>query len=429
MQPADLKPAPDNPRKHSAEQIQKLAKSMKAFGVVAPVIVDSQGQLIAGHARREAALVAGIDRMPVILADDLTAAQVKAYRIADNKLTEGSSWDEKLLAANLADLSKMQLDFELEDIGFVPAEIDVMTLDLETEVSTDKADEYSIHQGSGISKPGDLWLLGKHKVYCGDALDPASYEALLGEEKAAAAFTDPPYNVPIQGHVSGLGATKHREFLQASGELSREGFTHFLTTAFTRCREATVDGGLIYSFMDHRHLEEILAASAACGLTRNNLCVWTKNNGGMGSFYRSQHELVFVFQKPGAPSQNNVQLGRHGRNRTNVWAYPGASAFPRRGEENTLVYHPTPKPVTLVSDAILDCTQQGEIVLDPFLGSGTTILAAQRTKRRGYGIELDPLYVDTAIERWQRLTRSTATHASGATFAEISEERGGDEQG
>jgi len=421
LPPSELKPAPDNPRRHTPEQICKIASCMKKFGAVAPLIVDRNGQLIVGHARREAALQVGIDRVPVIRADDLSEAEARGYMIADNKLTEGSSWDDQLLAAHLKALSEMAQGFQVEDIGFAVSEIDVLTLDLDA--SQDKADTFAVADGTSVSQAGDLWLLGDHRLVCASALDPAAYATLMGQDKSAVVFTDPPYNVPIQGNVSGNGAVVHREFVQATGEMSRHEFTDFLATAFTHIRAATAPGGLVYAFMDHRHLEEILAASASAGLERINLCVWVKSNGGMGSFYRSRHELCFVFQNPGAAYRNNVQLGRFKRNRTNVWEYPGANAFPRKGEEDTLAMHPTIKPVALVADAILDSTRQGDIVLDPFLGSGTTILAAERTKRRGYGIELDPLYADTAIQRWQRLTKRAATLVTGKTFDEVREER------
>jgi DNA modification methylase len=396
---------------------------MRTFGIVAPLIVDRQGQLIAGHARHQAAQQAGIERVPVVRADDLTEAQARAYMLADNQLVEGSSWDDELLAGHLKALSKMALDFEIEDIGFAVAEIDAITLDLDGIASEDKADTFTVPDGSAVSRPDDLWVLGDHRIICGSALNTAPYDALLAGGQAAAVFTDPPYNLKIQGVVSGKGAIVHREFLQGSGEMNQQDFTSFLATAFTNSRAVTAPGGLIYSFMDHKHLEEILAASTSAGLTRINLCVWVKSNGGMGSFYRSRHELCFVFQNPGAASMNNVQLGRFGRNRTNVWEYPGATAFPRQGEEDTLALHPTVKPVALAADAILDCTRQGDIVLDPFLGSGTTILAAERTKRRGYGIELDPVYVDVAIERWQRMTGRAACLITGKCFNQTREER------
>ena len=267
-----------------------------------------------------------------------------------------------------------------------------------------------------VSEVGDLWILGDHKIYCGDALQPAAYVALMAGEKASAVFTDPPYNVPIDGHVGGKGNVRPREFAMATGEMSVSDFTAFLATIGTHICRYTVLGALVYLCMDWRHMAEILAAGASCGLELLNLCIWVKPNGGMGSLYRSRHELVFVFRNGSEPHRNNIELGRFGRNRTNVWNYAGANSFARRGTKRGTEMHPTAKPVLMVSDAILDCTKRNEIVLDVFLGAGATLLAAERTGRRCYGIELDPLYVDAAIERWQRMTGRKAITSFGETF-------------
>ena len=265
--------------------------------------------------------------------------------------------------------------------------------------------------------------MGKHRLLCGNALDSCAYDALLAGEKAAAVFTDPPYNVRVKGHVSGKGARKHREFPMAAGELAEDAFCRFLLDAFDLMVCHSVDRATFFACMDWRHLLEIISAIRALGCELLNLCVWVKTNGGMGSLYRSRHELVFVFGKRDATHVNNVQLGKHGRNRTNVWNYPGMNSFARRGRTRGLDLHPTVKPIAMVSDAILDVTQRGDIILDPFCGSGTTILAAERTGRRGYAIELDPGHVDTAIGRWERMTKKTAVHANGKTFEEIRAER------
>ena len=278
--------------------------------------------------------------------------------------------------------------------------------------------------GPPISKIGDLWLLGRHRVLCGNALDPAAFAALMGEERAAMVFTDPPYNVPIDGHASGLGAIHHRPFPMASGEMDGAEFTAFLGQAFRNLAAFSVDGSLHYICMDWRHVEELLAAGRDVYGELKNLCVWVKDNAGMGSLYRSQHELVFVFKHGRNGHRNNVQLGQFGRNRSNVWQYPGANSFARCGEEgNLLALHPTVKPVAMVADAILDCSARGDIVLDAFLGSGTTVIAAERTGRRCYGLELDPAYVDTIIRRWQALTGGSARHAvSGRSFDDLARE-------
>jgi DNA modification methylase len=243
-------------------------------------------------------------------------------------------------------------------------------------------------------------------------------------EKAAAVFTDSPYNVPIDGHVSGNGRITHREFAMASGEMSKEEFTDFLTTSLKLMCDHAVAGAVIYEFLDWRHMGEMLAAGHSAGCDLLNLCVWVKSNAGMGSFYRSRHELVCVFRAGKKTHTNNIQLGRFGRNRSNTWFYPGVNSFARKGAENALAYHPTVKPIALVADAILDSTKRGEIVLDPFLGSGTTILAAERTGRRCYGIEIDPIYVDTAVARWEKITGKQAQNSQGQTFAQVKADRG-----
>jgi DNA modification methylase len=259
---------------------------------------------------------------------------------------------------------------------------------------------------------------------CGSALDALAFTALMGQEHAAMVFTDPPYNVPIAGHASGLGAIHHRPFPMASGEMDTAEFTAFLAQACRNLAASSAAGSLHFICMDWRHLDELLAAGAEAYGELKNLCVWVKDNAGMGSLYRSQHELVLVFKQRGGAHRNNVQLGQFGRNRSNVWNYPGANSFARCGNEgNLLGLHPTVKPVALVADAILDCTERGDIVLDAFLGSGTTVIAAERTGRLCYGAELDPVFVDTAIRRWQVLTGGKARHAaSGRLFDDLAGE-------
>ena len=420
----ELVPNPRNPRSHSRAQVRALARSIEAFGFNAPILVDGEGNIIAGHGRYEAAKLLGLERAPVISLDHLTPTQVRAYMLADNKLSDRSSWDEMSLALHLKELSELALDFDLEAVGFEMPEVDFRIQSLDTTEVADRADEFTAAEGPAVSVLGDLWLLGKHRLYCGDALDPAAYTALLEDEKAAAVFADPPYNVRIRGNVCGSGSTQHREFAMASGEMSLGEFTTFLTEALGLARANSDPGALIYACMDWRHIGELLAAAQSVGCDTVNLCVWVKSNGGMGSLYRSRHELVFVFRNGKEPHLNNVQLGRFGRNRTNVWNYPGANGFPRKGGKRVLDLHPTVKPIAMVADAILDATNPKDIVLDPFLGSGTTLLAAERTGRRCRAIELDPLYVDTAIRRWERLTGQQTRHACGRGFGEIAVERG-----
>lgn len=427
---AELGLDPKNPRLHSSRQIRQIARSIEAFGFNVPLLIDAKRKVIAGHGRLMAARLLGLREVPTIGLQHLTEAQARAFMIADNRLTENSVWDDRLLAEQLQELSRLDLDFSLEVTGFEMGEIDLRIegLTAESQGRDDSADELpDVPAGPPISQAGDLWLLGDHRVYCGSALDAAAYAAVMQGNKAAMVFTDPPYNVPIDGNVSGLGAVRHRDFVMASGEMSEAEFANFLTKAFLLLARHSVEGSLHFICIDWRHLAELLAASREVYRELLNVCVWEKDNAGMGSLYRSQHELVFVFKHGRRAHRNNIQLGQYGRNRTNVWHYPGANSFSRSGEEGNLrALHPTVKPVAMVADAIMDCTLRREVVLDGFLGSGTTVIAAERTGRRCFGLEIDPLYVDTVIRRWQAFTREHARHASsGRSFSEIEAEREG----
>jgi DNA modification methylase len=282
-----------------------------------------------------------------------------------------------------------------------------------------------IISGSALSQPGDLWQLGRHRICCGSALDPRAFAMLMDSERAGIVFSDPPYNVRIDGHASGLGAVRHRDFAMASGEMDRAEFTYFLTRALQLHARHSVDASVHYICMDWRHISELMTAGEEVYSELKNVCVWVKHNAGMGSFYRSQHEFIFVFKHGRASHRNNFQLGQYGRHRSNVWTHRGANSFGRGTEEgNLLDIHPTVKPVVLVADAILDCSARGDVVLDGFLGSGTTVIAAERTGRRCFGIEIDPTYVDAIIRRWQAFTGDTARHAAtGCTFNELEADR------
>jgi DNA modification methylase len=411
-----------NARKHSRSQIRALAKSIIAFGFTAPLLVDKNRIIRAGHARFEAATELGLTEVPVIFLDHLTEVQAKAYAIADNALHDRSTWDDRKLAVQLQEIS--QSDIDLEAIGFELPELDVRIQSLSVLEAVDRADEFDAANGPSVSKPGDLWQLSTHRLFCGDALEVNSFTVLMGIEKAAAIITDQPYNQRVNGHVSGKGRIKHREFAMASGELSTEEFAGFLTTSLKLMCDHAAPGTVAYCFMDWKHAGEMIAAGTSAGCDYIGLCVWIKHNGGMGSFYRSRHELVFVFRKGSQPHQNNVQLGKFGRNRQNTWFYPGVGGFRSKDAEDVLSLHPTPKPIAMIADAILDSTTRGDIVLDPFLGSGTTLLAAERTGRRCYGIEIDPLYCDTIIARWEQMTGRQALNAQGQTFAQVKLERG-----
>jgi DNA modification methylase len=422
-----LKPDPANPRRHTKKQIRQIADSINAFDFNVPMLIDGADNIVAGHGRYFACRLLGRTEVPTLCLDHLTPEQARAFRIADNRLTEISTWDDRLLAEQLRDLSLHGLDFSLELTGFDMGEIDLRVASLEEppEGDDDPADVVpEVSAGPPLTKSGDLWVLDRHRLLCGNALETPAFAALMGEEQAAVGFTDPPYNVPIEGHASGLGATHHRPFLMASGEMDSSEFTAFLSEAFRNLAAFSVAGSIHFVCMDWRHMEELLAAGRAAYGELKNLCVWVKDNAGMGSLYRSQHELVFVFKHGHNGHRNNVQLGRFGRNRSNIWRYPGANSFARCGEEgNLLALHPTVKPVAMVADAILDCSARGDIVLDAFLGSGTTLIAAERTGRRCYGMELDPVYADTIVRRWQKLSGGSALHGiSGRSFDDLARE-------
>ena len=426
LQLSQLTPDPRNARKHTKKQIRHLAAIMRRFGFTNPILIDERGFIIAGHARYEAAALAELTTVPCIRISGLNEASRTALAIADNKLGDMSEFDLSALTKLLAELDDLSFDMELT--GFDTAELDVL---LSTE-SKDKLDPADFAEEvdllvKAVTRMGDLWLMGEgHRLVCGNALTTESYDLLLPDAKADLVFTDPPFNVKIQGHVSGLGKHQHPEFAMASGEMSSAEFTGFLTSSLSLAAANSRDGSIHYVCMDFRHMRELLDAGHEAYTELKNLCVWDKQTGGMGSLYRSQHELVFVFKKGTAAHVNNVMLGAKGRYRTNVWSYPGLNQF-GQGRDEGLARHPTSKNLSLVADAIRDCSNRGDLVLDPFMGSGTVIMAAERTRRRAAGIELDPHYVDGAIRRWQKSTGKVATLAAdGRTFAQVEAARAAD---
>lgn len=420
-------PYEHNPKIHEKKQISQIAKSIQKFGFNSPILVDEKSEIIAGHGRWFAAKELVLEEIPIIRLLHLTVVQKRAYRIADNKLTERGEWDTDLLHLEFSELEELDLDFSLDITGFDTTEIDIMLDDSITEKDMALDEKVNavpfIPEEEIISKVGDLWLLDKHRLLCGNALKAEDYQLLLDGKKAAMVFTDPPYNVKVNGHVCGGGRIQHKEFAMASGEMSSEEFQEFLSSNFQLLREFSADGTLLYVCMDWRHIRETICAGTDIFDDFKNLCVWNKTNGGMGSLYRSQHELIFIFKNGTAPHVNNVELGKHGRYRTNVWGgYQGINTF--GSERDNLKLHPTVKPVELVKDAILDVTNRGDIVLDTFLGSGTTLIAAEQSGRICYAIEIEPLYVDTAIRRYQEITGKAAVHqASGKTYDELLSEK------
>lgn len=418
----DLEPYAGNPRTHTKKQIRQIARSIEEFGWTNPVLIDGRDRIVAGHGRVRAASLLGLTDIPTIRLEHLSEAQRRAYIIADNKLALNAGWDADLLGVELQYLAEM--DFDVTITGFEVAEADILIEALDGS-GTEEADEVPPIEPERppVSRPGDLWLLGDHRLLCGDAMSRESFRKLLGEERAEMVFVDPPYNVRIHGNVCGSGAIRHREFAMAFGEMDSAAVTRFLETALGRLADHSIDGSIHFVCMDWRHLAELLAAGRSTFTELKNLCVWVKSNGGMGSLYRSQHELVCVFKSGTGRHINNIRLGEHGRNRTNVWTYAGVNSF-RDGRLEELAMHPTVKPVALVADAILDCSTRGGVVLDSFSGSGTTIIAADRTGRVARAIEIDPCYVDVSVRRWQAYTGETATHAgSGMTFANVADAR------
>lgn len=426
-----LKPYPRNARTHSNKQIGQIADSIKEFGFTNPVLIDGKNQIIAGHGRLQAARLIGLTDIPTLLFDHLSEAQKRAYILADNKIAENAGWDFDILAIELENLIALNPQFEIELTGFDTPEIDIIIGDASVPDDDDEAPTAKFDEPA-ISRPGDTWLLGKHRLFCGDACQADAYKILLSGKMAQMVFTDPPYNVPIDGHVSGLGKVKHKEFAFASGEMSSPQFTDFLSTVFSFASENTINGSIHFVCMDWRHLCEITAAGSKIYNELKNLCIWNKTNGGMGSLYRSKHELIFVYKNGKSPHINNVELGRHGRYRTNVWDYAGANTF-SKDRNDDLAMHPTVKPVAMIADAILDCSKRNGLILDPFGGSGSTLIAAEKTGRRARLIELEPHYVDVIIKRWQALKNTDAVlEKTSKTFNQIaklqkdSNKRGGE---
>jgi DNA modification methylase len=427
MPVASLRPHPGNARTHSKKQVRQIADSIRHFGFTNPVLIGEDGGIIAGHGRVEAAKLLGLESVPTVRLAHLNAAQRRAYVLADNKLALNAGWDRELLAIELQGL--IDIDFDVELTGFSSAEIDLV-LDEAREGSpngpTEAEDQVPFpitDQKSGVTRAGDVWCVGRHRLICGDARDQAAFDLLMENERADLLFTDPPYNVPIDGHVTGLGRIRHREFAMGVGEMSAEAFASFLQQTLGHAAALARNGAIAFVCMDWRHMGELLTAGQAVFSELKNLCVWNKTNGGMGTFYRSKHELVFVFKVGTAAHINTFGLGDSGRYRTNVWDYAGVNTF-RADRSEDLAMHPTVKPVALVAEAIKDCSKRGEIVLDPFGGSGTTLIAAEKTGRLARLIEFDPAYCDTILRRFERVTGKQATQAvSGMSFEEMAQER------
>ncbi len=403
----DLTPWARNARTHSRKQIRQIAESIEAFGFTNPVLIDERRTILAGHGRVAAANELGMREVPCLRLDHMSADEKRAYVLADNKLALNAGWDEDLLAAELGALMSADLDFDVSITGFSIPEIDGVLEAVAPEEPGDPEDDVLPYNAPVRVQLGDVWQLGPHRLTCGDALDATTVGELMGGAEARMVFSDPPYNVPIDGHVGNSGKIQHREFAMASGEMSEAEFTGFLATACQNLADHSVDGSIHFICMDWRHMSEMLEAGQGVYTELKNLIVWAKDNGGMGTFYRSRHELIFAFKKGSAPHINTFELGQHGRYRTNVWEYRGANSR-HAGRMEELALHPTVKPVQMIADAIRDVSARGEIVLDIFGGSGSTLIAAEKTGRRGYLCELDPIYCDRILSRWEAYAKDEA---------------------
>jgi hypothetical protein len=410
-----VRPDPRNARTHSKKQVEQIAASIAANGFVNPILINPAGVVIAGHGRLRAAKQLRLTSVPTIIVSGLSEAEERRLRIADNKIALNAGWDADLLRLELAEIDVAGLDLELT--GFSIPELDILR-----DIKIDNEERVDPVPVEAVSRLGDIWLCGNHRVGCGDLLDGTSLAALMAGSRADAIATDPPYNTSNATHNGGSGRFRHREFQYAHGEMSRSQFTEFLTNAEGALASYSKEGAVAFIFMDHHHAGEQIAAGEIAFGKRLNIAIWVKSNAGMGSLYRSQHEMVFVYVVGDAPHLNNVELGKHGRNRTNVWNAASVNAFGSR--QGDLELHPTVKPTQLIAEALLDVTAPGEIVLDGFLGSGTTLLAAERTKRRAYGLEIDPAYVDVAITRWRDVTgHEPMLESTGEAFPEVERRR------
>lgn len=425
LSPASLIANELNPKLHPDRQINALVRAINTVGFIAPVIIDRNNGIVAGHARVLAALKASIKMIPAVRVEHLSDHQLRALMLADNRISELGTMDQHLLAENLKLLTVEGIDLNVEDAtAYTFGEID-MALGAAGAVADEDPDDapVPIEPGPAVNRPGDLWdLARRHRLICGSSLEPIIWAQLLDGDKATMSCSDFPYNLKICGNVSNRAGV--REFAMASGEMDREQFTAFETNVFANIAAHSEPASIHFAFSDWRHLAEMQTAGEAVFSELKNVCVWDKGRGSMGSLYRSQHELIFVWKLGRGPSRNNVQLGRFGRNRSNVWTYPGVNTFRHSDEGDLLALHATPKPVRMIADAILDVSGRGDIVIDAFLGSGTSIIAAERVGRRCFGIEIDPHFADIIVRRFERHSGEAAIHVpSGKTFAEIAAER------
>lgn len=415
-----VRPSPRNARTHPNRQINQLVSTIQHNRVMTPMLSDEKLELIAGHGRLEAAKRLGMKQVPVIILKGLTKTQKRALMLADNKIAANAGWDTEKRAAELIELVSVE-NIELDILGFSAVEYDQIVLDHE-ESTADAADTIPAVPRRTVSKPGDIWELGSHRILCGDSREMDDLHRLMGLDRAAVVWTDPPYNLEVKSLV-GRGKIKHGEFAMASGEMESAEFRSFLKLTLGNAADCSLENAVHYACMDWRHIEDLLAIAREIYAELLNLIAWVKSNAGQGSFYRSQHELIGVFRVGASAHLNNIELGRHGRNRSNVWQYAGVNSF-GKGRLADLASHPTVKPVAMIVDALKDCSKRGDIVLDIFGGSGSTLMACERIGRRARLLEYEPAFVDVTVRRWQEFTGQDAVHAeSGQLFDTVAAER------
>jgi DNA modification methylase len=402
---AGLKPLGRATRKHPPAQIRKLAASLDRFGFVLPIVTQGD-RVVGGWALVVAAKQMGLTQVPAVSLTNLSEAELRALRLALNRLGEDADWDRKALAIELSEVLQLEPDIDLEICGFEIGEIATL---LDDGGSQDEEFLPVDVAATPVTQSGDLWVLGDHRVFCGDALSPESYGRVLGSEKAEMMFTDPHYHVAIGGEISGLGAIKRGGFAGAPGELSSAKFLAFLKTFFAHAASYSVDGAIHFVCVDWQHMKETIIAGEEIYGEPMDLCVWTKAKADPGLLYHAQHELIFVFKIGSGAHINNVAVGRNGRHRTNVWDYVSENAL-NSGTKGKVTPRSMITPVGMIADAMRDCSNRGGVVLDPFGAAGSALIAAERTGRRARVIELDPSFVDISIERWQRLTGGRARH-------------------
>ncbi len=421
----DLKIDPLDPWKQNKEDIERAIPFIKRFsGDVLPVMIDADNNVVIGAAFVQGAKKVGVRSLRVVRQAFANPTERKLFSVAATKILNTGFWDGTALAEAMLEFEKSIEDFSHDLIAFPPGVLDKL---IGGAISSEGADNVPITKSlKPVSYIGQVWTARGHRIMCADSTDAEALAILMAGKLAAAALLDPPFGCPIKGFVSSTG--KHREFVQASGEMSEPELFEFFQRLCRAIAMILRPGALSYMFIDWRSLHLLLQAGQEVFGKLANLCVWSKDRGGMGSLYRSQHELVLVFRQPGAKHTNNVQLGKHGVNRTNVWAYPSAASSRKGREGDLLKSHPTPKVAEMIADAMLDCTFRGEIVVDTFIGSGTSLIAAERTGRLCFGMDLDPLYVDLAIRRWQAWTGEKAIDAdTGRTFDDLADSKGEEE--